>query len=63
VQAADHPEGPWTTVASSASGAVFSGAGFVSEMSAGGGLNSIEVRDLVNIDAAPRRYMHIKVTH
>jgi hypothetical protein len=63
VQAADHPEGPWTTVASSAGGAVFSGAGFVSETAAGGGLNTVEVRDIVNLDAAPHRYMHIKVTH
>ena len=63
VQAADHPDGPWTTVASSAGGAVFSGAGFVSETGTGGGFNIVEVRDLVNIDAAPHRYMHIKVTH
>ena len=63
VQAADHPDGPWTTVASSAAGALFSGAGFVSETGAGGGPNTVEVRDLVNLDAAPQRYMHIKVTH
>jgi uncharacterized delta-60 repeat protein len=62
VQAADDPNGPWTTVASSAGGAIFSGAGFVSETGAGGGLNTVEVRDLVNLDAAPHRYMHIKVT-
>jgi hypothetical protein len=35
----------------------------VSETGAGGGLNTVEVRDLVNLDAAPHRYMHIKVTH
>jgi uncharacterized delta-60 repeat protein len=63
VQAADDPNGPWTTFASSAGSAVFSGAGFVSETGAGGGLNTVEVRDLVNLDAAPHRYMHIKVTH
>ena len=63
VQAADHPEGPWATVASSAYGAIFSGTGFVSETGPVGGLNTVEVRDIVNLDAAPQRYMHIKVTH
>ena len=63
VQAADHPDGPWTTVASSVGGAIFSGPGFVSETAVGGGLNTVEVRDIVNIADAPHRYMHIKVTH
>ena len=26
-------------------------------------LNTVEVRDIVNLDAAPQRYMHIKATH
>ncbi|MCX6877480.1 MAG: hypothetical protein NTW21_27275 [Verrucomicrobia bacterium] len=62
VQAAASPEGPWTTVATSANGAAFTGSGFVGETAASGGLKTVEVRDTVNITAAPRRFMRVTVT-
>ncbi len=62
VQSADSLTGPWTTVAVSSDGAAFTGAGFVSETNASGGRKTVEVRDTVNLDAAPHRFMHIKVT-
>ena len=63
VQASDSPGGPWLTVASSILGATFSGSGFVSETPAGGGLNTVEVRDIVNLADAPLRFMRIQMRH
>jgi len=63
VQAANNPGGPWTTVASSVNGAVFTGNGFVSETDAGSGLNTVQVRDVVNTTGASRRFMRVLVTH
>lgn len=62
VEAADDPSGPWTPVATSSYGAAFSGAGFVQETDLSGGLKSVQVRDLINMADAPRRFMHVKVS-
>jgi len=62
IQASDSPSGPWTTVAISVNGAPFTGSGYVGETDAGGGLKTVEVRDVVNIADAPRRFMRILVT-
>lgn len=62
VQTAGSAAGPWTTVATSTNGGAFTGPGFVGEANAGGGLMTVEVRDTVNMSAAPYRFMHIKVT-
>jgi predicted secreted protein len=63
VQGSDNLAGPWTTLATSANGAAFTGPGFVSETNADGGLKSVEIRDTVNMSAAPHRFMRIEVTH
>lgn len=62
VRAADTPGGSWTTIATSIGGAAFSGAGYVGETDAGGGLKTVEVRDTMNLSTATQRYMHIRVT-
>ena len=65
VQAADTPEGPWTTVATSVNGAPFTGPGFVQEGFAEGGLMSVEVRDVMNVNSTVSggRFMRATVTH
>ena len=63
VQGADSLAGPWTTLATSTNGAAFTGAGYVSETPASGNLKTVEVCDTVNLNAAPRRFMRIAVTH
>ncbi|MFZ2278097.1 MAG: hypothetical protein WAW39_09865 [Prosthecobacter sp.] len=74
VQAADSPGGPWTTLASSAGGAVTSGPGFVGETGLTIGIIgqiglapplqplNVEVKDIVSMQDAPRRFMRLKVT-
>ena len=62
-EVADDLAGPWTVVASSVFGAPMSGAGYVGGDSAGAGLNTVEVRDVVNVGdpAHPRRYLRLRV--
>ncbi len=73
VQAADSPSGPWTTLASSAGGAVTSGPGLVEEelqlvISGPEGIFAspqpvdVEVKDIVSMQDAPRRFMRLQVT-
>jgi len=62
VQGAASLAGPWTALATSTNGAACTGTGFVSETNANGGLKTVETRDTVNMDAAPRRFMRINVT-
>jgi hypothetical protein len=63
VQAGSVPAGPWTTVATSALGAPFTGAGYVGGDSVGAGLKTVEVRDIVNMNAAAARYLRVQITH
>lgn len=63
VEAADSPAGPWTTVATSTNGAVFTGPGYVNETDSSGGLKTVQVRDIVNMGDVPRRFMRIEVSH
>ena len=63
VQAGPALTGPWTIVATSALGAPFTGGGYVGGDSAGAGLKTVEVRDVVNMNAAAARYLRVKVTH
>ncbi len=62
VQAADDPAGPWMTLASSIKGAVTSGSGYVYGDNSGPGLKTVEVRDVINVDAASARFLRIRVT-
>ncbi len=63
VEVAGDLAGPWTEIAASVNGAPCSGPGFVSETDAAGGLKTVEARDLMNAEAASRRFLHIRVTH
>jgi hypothetical protein len=62
VQAANSPAGPWDTVASSSNGAAFAGAGLVSENAGSGNLKIVQVRDIVNLADATRRFMRVRVS-
>ncbi|WP_395753533.1 hypothetical protein [Prosthecobacter sp.] len=66
VQASDSPVGPWTTLATSAGGATTSGPGFVDEQATGTfiitPLVNVEVKDVVSLQEAPRRFMRLRVT-
>jgi uncharacterized repeat protein (TIGR03803 family) len=63
VQAASDPTGPWMALATSTLGAPFSGPGYVGGDAATPGVKTVEIRDVVNIAAAPRRLLRLKVTH
>jgi uncharacterized repeat protein (TIGR03803 family) len=63
VQAADDPAGPWTALATSTLGAPFSGPGYVGGDAVTPGIKTVEIRDIVNVAAAPRRLMRLKITH
>jgi hypothetical protein len=62
VRAADDLAGPWTTIATSALGAPFSGPGYFGGDSAAPGLKTVEIRDVVNVADQPRRFLHVRVT-
>jgi uncharacterized delta-60 repeat protein len=62
VRAADDLAGPWTTVATSALGAPFSGPGYFGGDSATPGLKTVEIRDVVEVADKPRRFLHVRVT-
>jgi hypothetical protein len=51
----------WITIASSINGSVPTGAGFVAESDQGGGLMTVEVRDVVNIGSEARRFLRLRV--
>ncbi|WP_052573073.1 hypothetical protein [Haloferula sp. BvORR071] len=61
VLGADGPEGPWTSLATSAQGAPFSGPGYVTGDDAGPGVKTVEVRDTVRVSEARRRFMRVVV--
>lgn len=63
VQAADSVAGPWTAIATSTNGAPFTGPGYVGGDSNTAGVKSVEIRDIVNVSDAPRRYLRVVVTH
>ncbi len=62
VQAADFPEGPWTTVATSVNGAPFTGPGFVHEEVENSGVLTVEISDTVTVSEAPQRFLRVEVT-
>jgi uncharacterized repeat protein (TIGR03803 family) len=63
VQAASDPAGPWMALATSTLGAPFSGPGYVGGDAATPGVKTVEIRDVVNIAAAPRRLLRLSITH
>ena len=63
VQAADSPGGPWTSVATSANGAPFTGLGYFSGDDPTPGVKTVEIRDVLNVPDAPKRFMRVQITH
>ena len=61
VQASASPAGPWTPIASSIHGAPFAGPGYVSGDAATPGVKAVEIRDIVNMNAAPQRFLRVLV--
>ena len=69
VHAADSPEGPWDIIATSSGGAVTTGPGLVWEVAIGLSFpalqalesTTVEVRDLVSLQDAPRRFLRLQV--
>ncbi len=62
VLAASDLTGPWTVVATSELGAPFTGPGYFAGDGLTPGLKSVEIRDVVNVQDANRRFMRVKVT-
>jgi hypothetical protein len=63
VQAGGSIVGPWTTIATSTLGAPFSGPGFVGATPGPSpGVQTVEIRDIVNLPAASQRFMRVRVT-
>ena len=63
VQAAASLAGPWAVVASSTNGAPFIGPGYVSGENGTAGAKLVEIRDVVNVGSAPRRFLRVQVKH
>jgi len=63
VQATGSLSGPWTSIATSANGAPFTGPGYVTGDAADAGLKLVEIRDVVNITAASQRFLRLRMTH
>lgn len=62
VQAASSPAGPWTTVATSANGAPFSGPGYVTGDGSGSGVKTVEIKDVPPANATSR-VMRVVASH
>lgn len=62
VQGANSPMGPWGALATSANGAAFAGAGFVSEIDSDNGYLTVEIRDTVRMEDSTHRFMRVTVT-
>jgi uncharacterized repeat protein (TIGR03803 family) len=53
--------GPWVVVASSTNGAPFTGPGYVSGETGGGGVKTVQVRDSAALPTDAQRYMRVQV--
>ena len=62
VIAADSPDGPWNTIASSIAGTPTAGPGFVAESTGENGLINVEVHDTVSSSLAPKRFLRLRIT-
>lgn len=62
VRAAGDLTGAWTTVATSTLGAPFTGPGYVGGDDATTAVKLVEIRDIVNLSDATRRFLRVKVS-
>jgi len=63
VQVTGDVAGPWTTLATSALGAPFTGPGYTAGDGVTPGVKTVDVRDTVNVADAGRRFMRVRVRH
>ncbi len=62
VEAAGDPAGPWQAIATSNFGAPFSGPGYVGGDSAAPGVKTVEVRDVMSVSGAARRFLRTRIS-
>ena len=60
---ADLVAGPWTVIATSTLGSAFTGAGYFSGETAGAGVKTVEIRDIVNMTGQAKRFLKVRFTH
>jgi hypothetical protein len=61
VQATADISGPWSTIAASTMGGITTGPGYVTGDGPGGGIKTVEVRDVVDIGSASRRFLRLQI--
>lgn len=55
--------GPWTVIATSALGAPFTGPGYFAGETGGSGIQTVEIRDTVNMAGQTKRFLKVRFTH
>ncbi|MEO7318844.1 MAG: choice-of-anchor tandem repeat GloVer-containing protein [Chthoniobacteraceae bacterium] len=55
--------GPWTVIATSALGAPFTGPGYFAGETASSGIQTVEIRDIVNMTGLTKRFLKVRFTH
>ena len=55
--------GPWTVIATSALGAPFTGPGYFAGETGGSGIQTVEIRDTVNMSGQTKRFLKVRFTH
>ena len=55
--------GPWTVIATSTLGAAFTGPGYFGGETAGPGVKTVEIRDIVNMTGLTKRFLKLRFTH
>ena len=60
---ADLVAGPWTVIATSTLGGPFTGAGYFTGETAGAGVKTVEIRDIVNMTGLAKRFLKVRFTH
>ena len=55
--------GPWTVIATSALGAPFTGTGYFAGETGGSGIQTVEIRDTVNMVGQTKRFLKVRFTH
>ena len=63
ILAAPSVSGPWTTVASSANGAPFTGPGYVGGEVAGTSIRTVTIKDSAAANGEQQRFMRVRVLH
>ncbi len=60
---ADLVAGSWIVIATSTLGGPFTGSGYFTGETAGAGVKTVEIRDIVNMSGQAKRFLKVRVTH